>query len=220
MSRPSEHEYVAPARQASVQRIVVGCFEGPPVDLAPYNSYVRPRPSASAGNPGPYGSAKDLPSYQEMLQQLQGMKLLTRFIARDQRPKVLELEQDVNRLVKVVDEFYDRLGPRNWIFHDRLDLSKIGAILAETSDPEDAESRLIGLYRDTEATKFWIMGLRGHEGFRARLHQIERARDHYDAGQFDSCVLHRQCRRSPLGLDARDGDVWKDNQEAGGRRSL
>lgn len=28
-----------------------------------------------------------------------------------------------------------------------------------------------------------------HDGLRQRLHQIERAREHYDAGQFDSCVL-------------------------------
>jgi len=118
------------------------------------------------------------------------MKLLTRFIARDQRAKILELERDLNRLVKVVDDFYDRLGSRNWIFNDRLDISKLEAILAETSDPEGAESRLLELYRDEEATKFWIIGLRGHEGLRARLHQIERAREHYDAGQFDSCVLH------------------------------
>jgi hypothetical protein len=38
------------------------------------------------------------------------MKLLTRFVARDQRAKILELERDIKRLVRVVDDFYDRLS--------------------------------------------------------------------------------------------------------------
>lgn len=138
----------------------------------------------------PYGSAKDLPSYKEMSQLIQGGKLLTRFIARDQRAKFLQVERDMDRLTKVVDDFYDRLGRRNWIFHDRLSVDKVEAILAETSDEEAAEQRLIELYRDTESMKRWVMGLRAQRGLRERLHQIERAREHYEGDLFDSCVLH------------------------------
>ena len=142
-----------------------------------------------SSKPTAYGSAKDLPSYQELSQQIQGGKLLTLFIARDQRKKFIELEEQAAHLAQIVDEFYERLGPRNWIFHDLLSVDKIEQILAETTDPESAELRLIELYRDQDATKWWILQLRAHEGLRQRLHQIERAREHYDAGQFDSCVL-------------------------------
>ncbi|MBW3536858.1 MAG: hypothetical protein KY395_03690 [Actinobacteria bacterium] len=137
----------------------------------------------------PYGSAKDLPSYRELSQQIQGGKLLTLFIAPDQRKKLIEVEEQIERLIRVVDDFYDLLGSRNWIFHDMLSVDRIEQLLAETADAESAEQRLIDLYRDPEATKWWIMRLRAHDGLRHRLHQIERARDHYDAGQFDSCTL-------------------------------
>ena len=60
----------------------------------------------------------------------------------------------------------------------------------ETNTSEEAEQRFIELYRDKERTAFWIRHLFGVEGLRERFHQIERAREHYDANQFDSTVLH------------------------------
>lgn len=145
--------------------------------------------SPSSSRPSPYGSAKDLPSYQELVLQIQRGKLLTLFIERDQREKLIEVEEQMERLVRVVDDFYDRLGERNWIFHDMLSVDKVEQLLAETTDAESAEERLVEMYRDREVTKCWITRLRAQNGLRQRLHQIERAREHYDAGQFDSCTL-------------------------------
>lgn len=150
-------------------------------------------PTQSPNEPGkltPYGSAKDLPSYQEMVRLIQGGKLLTLVIARQQREKILEIEREMNRLAKAVDDFYARLGPRNWIFHDRMGVEAVEAMLAETSNAEEAEQRLIRLYQDGETTKRWIMRFMTQDGLRERLNQIERAKEHYDASQFDSCVLH------------------------------
>lgn len=138
---------------------------------------------------GPYGSVRDLPTYREMSLTAQGLKVLTLFVARDQRQRIRDAEREMEHLADVVDGFYAMLGERNWIFHEQLSVSKIEAILDEVSDPERAEARLIDLYRDTEVTKFWLLRLRHHEGLRARMRQIERAREHYDAGQFDSCTL-------------------------------
>jgi hypothetical protein len=154
--------------------------------------YDRNVPAESTGpkKPTPYGSAKDLPSYQELSRLVQGGKLITLFVARDQRRKLLEVERELARLSKVVDDFYERLGPRNWIFHDQLNVDKIEALLAETTDADAAERRLIELYRDTETTQWSLMRLQGQDGLRERRHQIDRAREHYDADQFDSCVLH------------------------------
>ena len=138
----------------------------------------------------PYGSARDLPSYQEMARQIQGGKLLTRFIARNQRSGFLEIEHQLNHLVAVVDRFYDRLGPRNWIFHESLNVSAVEAILDQTANCEEAEQRFIEVYRDEDYLAFWIHRLFSVDGLRERTHQIERAREHYCAEQFDSVALH------------------------------
>ena len=138
----------------------------------------------------PYGSARDLPSYQELARQIQGGKLLTRFIARDQRSGFLDIERRLDHLVAVVDRFYDRLGPLNWIFHELLPISDVEAILDRTTTPEEAEQGLIEVYRGTDKLAFWTRWLYGVEGLRERFHQIERAREHYFADQFDSAVLH------------------------------
>lgn len=146
-------------------------------------------PLANQPGAGPYGSARDLPSFQEMSEQLQGAKLLTRFVAREQRPRVLQIERDLDRLATVVDAFYERLGPRNWVFHDKMSLDDIHTILAHTSTEDEAEDRLIGLYQTDETLNRWIVGLKQHEGLRSRFHQIERAKEHYRNSRYDSCTL-------------------------------
>lgn len=137
----------------------------------------------------PYGSARDLPTYREMAEQIRGAKVLTRFVARDQRANVLKVEEQLNHLADVVDRFYECLGGRHWVFHDTLSVSAVEGILDTTSTPADAELAFIELYRDRENTSFWIGRLRAVDGLRERFHQIERAREHYDAEQYDSAVL-------------------------------
>ncbi len=148
------------------------------------------RPEAESNRHSPYGSAKDLPSYQELAQQLHDANVLRRFIAREQRQQILDLQRQLERLTRVVDDFYERLGSRNWIFHDSLSVDKVEMLLADALDPESAERELIALYRDNETIKWLTMRLRNQEGLRERNQQIERARQHYSADQFDSCVLH------------------------------
>lgn len=137
-----------------------------------------------------YGSARDLPSFRDMELFVKGAKILTLFLARDQREKILEVEREMTRLVDVVDRFYERLGSRNWIFPDVLNIEDIGILLEETDDANEAEQRLISLYADKDASRFWIQRLCMAEGLRQRRHQIERALRHYQAEEFDSCVLH------------------------------
>ena len=138
----------------------------------------------------PYGSASDLPSYREMAHQIQGGKLLTRFIARNQPSRLLEIEHQLNHLVAVVDRFYDRLGPRNWIFHESLDVSAVEAILDQTANDEEAEQRFIEIYREHDYLAFWTRRLYSVGGLRERAHLIRRALEHYCADQFDSVALH------------------------------
>ena len=138
----------------------------------------------------PYGSASDLPSYQELTRQIQGLKLLTRFIARKQHSESLQLEHKLTHLVSVVDLFYGLLGPRNWIFHDSVNISTVEAILEHSTTSEEAEQKFIETYRDENYLAFWSRRLYTVDGLRERAHQIERAREHYAAGQFDSAAIH------------------------------
>ena len=107
----------------------------------------------------PYGSARDLPSFREIAEQVRGFGLLTRFIFRPLRPQILEAERELERLAGVVDGFYNRLGERNWIFHDALPVDEIEQLLAEADNPESAEQRLIELYRGDAFIKRRILRL-------------------------------------------------------------
>lgn len=137
----------------------------------------------------PYRSAHDLPSFVEMRQQLKAFKTLTIFMMREKRSEIGELQTRMNQMADLVDAFYERLGSRHWVFNDWMNTKEIESMLNETSTPEDAEHRLIQLYRDDEASKWHLLRLRGVAGLRERHHLLVRAREDYDAGRFDSCTL-------------------------------
>ena len=137
-----------------------------------------------------YGTAYDLPSVRETQKLLRGLKFWTLFIARDRRKEIVQAEQEVERIADVMDRFYERLGPRNWIFHDTLSLSGVESFLNETEEPEDSERRLVELYRDEQSLRIKLLRLRSVDGWSERFHMIERARKHYESDEFDSCVLH------------------------------
>lgn len=146
-------------------------------------------PSSPTIPPQPYGSARDLPSFRELDEQLRGMKLLMRVIARKQRPKIMELEAEVNRMVNTVDRFYAAVGARNWIFHEFLKVDDIARLLDEASDVDAIEAGVIEIYRTDDTMKFWVTRLGYQPLLRQRAHQIRRAYEHFLADQFDSCVL-------------------------------
>ncbi|MCH7901471.1 MAG: hypothetical protein IH818_11260 [Acidobacteria bacterium] len=145
--------------------------------------------NSDASGASPYRSAHDLPSFVEMRQQLKAFKALTLFMMRGKRREIAELETRMKEMADRVDAFYDRLGSRHWVFNDWMNVSEVGSILEETSTPEEAEHRLIELYRDPEATKWHLLRLRGVAGLRERHHLLVRAREDYDAGRFDACTL-------------------------------
>ena len=142
------------------------------------------------GEPGQqaaYSSARDLPSVAEMLKQIQGMKLLTRLVARKQRAELVKLEAQVLELTETVDRFYSLLGARHWIFHDDLNTEEVKALVL--LDPEAAERAFIEIYRDPEALRFMIRRLNGLPAMRARMDLIEKARIDYQEGLFYATVL-------------------------------
>lgn len=50
-----------------------------------------------------------------MAAQLTAFKVLTLFMARDQRENVKQLQADAEQLMETFDRFYALLGKRNWV---------------------------------------------------------------------------------------------------------
>lgn len=142
--------------------------------------------SVSNRTPGPYGSAGDLPSVVEMRQQLQAAKLITRVIARDQREKLLDIERQLEGITELVDTFYVLLGPRNWVFHERLNVESMKALVG--LPPEEAERSLIATYKDPETLRFLVMSLHRFPELRVRMHLIDRAKADFLEGRYYSTV--------------------------------
>jgi hypothetical protein len=149
------------------------------------------KPEDGRSGQSPYGSAHDLPSFQELSGQLQGMSLLTHVVARKQHREIVEIQKRVNDLGDLVDRFYALLGERNWVFHDALPTTDIRDLLdCSGNDAGVAEEALIKLHQQSEWLGSWVTRLGQRNGFQQRQHQIARALAHYGAREFDSCVLH------------------------------
>jgi hypothetical protein len=134
----------------------------------------------------PYGSAQDLPSIADMLRQLQGMKLLTRVIARGERRKLLDLEAQLHRHIEIIDGFYALLGPRHWIFHDSLNMPLAESLLSLSAD--EAERRLIAFYKDPAQLRFMVGQLKRFPELRTRWTLIERAQADFMEERFNTAV--------------------------------
>lgn len=81
----------------------------------------------------PYGSARDLPKFQEMQRQLSAMRLLRFLVPKDQRAALGEIPALLDHLVNTVDSFYSLLGDRNWVFHDDLSVPDMAELVSRNS---------------------------------------------------------------------------------------
>lgn len=137
----------------------------------------------------PYASARDLPSVREMYQQLQAFNLLKFAMPKEARVEFQSAEATLKEIVGIVDSFYDVLGPRNWIYHNDLNLSKMTEVLANNPTADEAERQLIEYYQDPETLEFMIMRLNGIAPMRPRIELIEKAYADYQAGRYYAVVL-------------------------------
>ncbi|GCE46261.1 hypothetical protein EI42_03133 [Thermosporothrix hazakensis] len=136
-----------------------------------------------------YNSVHDLPSFVELSNQLNALKLVSIFLPPDERTKLKQLEAQIKELGDTVDNFYTLLGDRHWIFHDSLNVEKVRGILAHNTSAEDAERQFIALYTDPEFLDFAIMRCNRFEALRKRMRLIEKARDDYFAERYYACIF-------------------------------
>jgi len=136
--------------------------------------------------PIPYGSAGDLPSIVEMRDQLRGLKALTLFVSRQQRSHLVELETQLNKMVRIVDDFYALLGPRHWVFPSNQSVDHIEGLIS--ADAEDAERQLIALYTPDRLRQL-IWQLNRHPEMQIRLDLVRFALEDFEARRYYATVL-------------------------------
>lgn len=139
-------------------------------------------------HPTPYGTARDLPSYREMETMVKGLKVLGWLLPKDKRRELREAQAEMEALFDSIEDFCRVLGPRHWIYHGGLPASEVTEMLADDPEPEVAEQRLIAIQQERLEGPNWSIGLRV-DGLNQRWNQLQRARQHYLDGHFDSCAL-------------------------------
>lgn len=93
----------------------------------------------------------------------------------------------VTPLVTTVDGFYGLLGDQHWIFHESLNTDLAEGLLAKPAD--EAEQLLIAHYQDPETLRFMIQRLWHFPEMQVRRQMIDRTREDYEAGRYDSTAL-------------------------------
>lgn len=137
----------------------------------------------------PYGSARDLPTFIEMEQQLNDMGLLGFPLPEKDRQLPKDLSAQLDHLSATVDSFYDLLGSRNWVFHDDLNVNDMATLAAaHANDAEGAEQAFIAWYQADDHLPFMVRRLNGHEGLRARMHLLRLALEDYQSERYYAVV--------------------------------
>ncbi|MFB8168270.1 hypothetical protein ACFC60_10010 [Kitasatospora purpeofusca] len=135
-----------------------------------------------------YRSANDLPSFVEMSRQISGLGTLRHLSPGEEKHDVRVLRRQLDHMADTVDAFYALLGPRNWIFHESISFEFVAELVATTTDPVEAESKLIAYYNDHERLALLTAGLRRLPAMRRRLDLVSKASSDYFAGRYYACI--------------------------------
>ncbi|WAM19175.1 hypothetical protein [Rhodococcus sp. JS3073] len=143
----------------------------------------------SQNPPTPYGSAGDLPSLKEIEAQLALYRSWRGSFSPAKREEIEAAERNYRKVVDMVDAFYALLGERNWIFTDDLRLTDVEQILETSTDPAEAERKLIDYYKANDRIDFALLLLNKITALKPRMTLIELALKDFRAGRYYSTVL-------------------------------
>ena len=139
-------------------------------------------------------SAEDLPMVRDLRSNLALLKRITSFSdlnkaeyieAKNNQKKI---KKQLDETVKLVDGFYDKLGPRHWIFTNYLDLNEARTIAAAPTE-EEAEERIIAYYQKDSTLDMAFIHLHSQPAMRPRFPLLHLALEDYKAGRYYSSVL-------------------------------
>lgn len=117
------------------------------------------------------------------------MKVLTWFMGRKHRAEIIDIERQLNELVEIVDQFYELLGDRNWVFHDQLNLERIKVALTFNPTSESLELELISIYQAPGSLDLMIRQLNDLPEIGIRQHLIQLALNDYRAKRYAATTL-------------------------------
>lgn len=139
-------------------------------------------------------SAEDLPVVRDLRSSLALLKLLTSFPGLHEAKYIeakndqKKIEKQLDETVKLVDGFYDKLGPRHWIFTNYIDPNEARTIAAAPTE-EEAEKRIIAYYQKEGTLDTAFIHLHSQPAMIPRLSLLHLALEDYKAGRYYSSVL-------------------------------
>lgn len=135
-----------------------------------------------------YSSVSEMPKFKKLNSEISALQALSFLLPKDERKNLKGLRAEFNQLVRIAEDFYQKLGDRHWVLHEDLKVDDIaGEIMALNS--EELEKALIEHYRDRDNLEFYINHLKQHEALRVRWDLIQRAKDDYLSGRFDVTAM-------------------------------
>lgn len=135
------------------------------------------------------GSIENLPSVRKLRSEVAGLDFLGMLAGNTEaREMTKQLNAELDRIVDVVDKFYQILGDRNWVFFDALNLERMNDVVSKPS-PDDAERELISYLKEKETLKWMITRLNRFPDMRPRLTLLRNAEKDYLEGRYYSSVL-------------------------------
>ncbi|MGN0034242.1 MAG: hypothetical protein ACI364_00735, partial [Coriobacteriales bacterium] len=106
----------------------------------------------------------------------------------DARKTVRGINDELDGLVLLVDDFYRLLGDRNWVFSEALNLDRMRKVVAQPT-PEGAERELVEYLKEEDAIHRMITRLNRFPDMRPRIPLLEKAERDYLEGRYYSSVL-------------------------------
>ncbi|MGX4711724.1 hypothetical protein [Rhodococcus ruber] len=141
-----------------------------------------------SSTPGPYGSVRDLPSFRMLEEQLALFRLVSGMLPTSERERLEALQDEVDHMVATVETFYSILGPRNWVYTDDLNISKLSEIV-RLEDADKVEAALLAHYKEEQRLESQLLRLQRFDAMKPRMDMVRKALVDYRAGRYYSTVL-------------------------------
>lgn len=137
-----------------------------------------------------YKSAMDMPSFAELMEKARGAMASRFLMDTKSRADVERMYQEMIDLGNDVERFYDLLGDRHWIFHDRIPTTLVRENILGATDADAAEQALCDYYEDPEQMRFLVMPFMRFPEMRARQHLVDFARRDFEEKRYYAVVLN------------------------------
>lgn len=134
-------------------------------------------------------SIGDLPTFKKLRREASALGALGWLLGNgDARKTARGINDELDVIVSLVDDFYRLLGDRNWVFSETLNLDRMRKVVAQPT-PEEAERELVEYLKEKDSLHRMITRLSRFPDMRPRIPLLEKAERDYLEGRYYSSVL-------------------------------